>query len=343
MNDIKKIYPKKILVTGVAGFMGSHLAEYLLNQGHEVIGIDNLSIGITDNIPKGITFIQADMRDASAMNFLCKMHEPELIYHLACWAHEGLSQFMPKLITENNYNAFLNLIIPAINNGMKRIVVCSSMSVYGAQKPPFREDMHPMPEDIYAIAKTAMEEATEVLADVHGFDYTIIRPHNVYGPKQILHDPYRNVAGIFINRIMQKKPPIIYGDGTQTRAFTYIDDVTPYLAKAGFMDETKGETINIGPIEEFTINYLAEVILREFNSDLQPIYLPDRPREVKHAFCTNEKASEILGYKTSITLEDGIKRMVEWAIKQGPKEFKYLSQLELTGEKVPTTWSKRLM
>ena len=335
----------KILVTGVAGFMASHLSEYLANQGHEVVGVDNLSIGSRDNVPKNITFVQADMRHPESMEILCRTHEPELVYHLACWAHEGLSQFMPRHITENNYNAFLNLIVPAINHGMKRIVVCSSMSVYGAQQTPFNEDMRRMPEDIYAIAKTAMEEATEVLADVHGFDYTIIRPHNVYGPRQILWDPYRNVAGIFINRILNGKPPIIYGDGNQKRAFSYIDDVTPYIAKAGFLDSCKGEIINIGPTEEFTVNELAHVCLQAFGPSIQlePQHVPDRPREVKDAFCTNDKAKQLLGYKTTVSFEEGIKRMVEWAKTQGPKEFKYLSQLELTGKKIPETWSKRIM
>ncbi len=333
----------KILVTGVAGFIASHLAEHLANEGHEVLGIDNLSIGRQSNVPKNIHFTIADMRDKRSMELYINSHKPELVYHLACWAHEGLSQFMPAHITENNYNAFLNLIVPAINNGMKKIVVCSSMSVYGDQNTPFYEFMDRKPTDIYAIAKTAMEEATEVLADVHGFDYTIIRPHNVYGPKQILSDPYRNVVGIFVNRIMQGKAPIIYGDGEQTRAFSYIDDVTPYIAKAGFLSETNGEIINVGPLEEFTINKLAETVLSAFGSELKPIYYPDRPREVKHAFCANEKAKRLLGYKTTITLEEGVKQMVEWAKTIGPQTFQYLDQLELTGDKVPKTWKEKIM
>lgn len=334
---------KRILVTGVAGFMASHLAEHLANQGHEVYGIDNMSIGIKDNIPSNIKFAEIDMRWTDAMASLINEVKPELVYHLACWAHEGLSQFMPILITENNYNAFLNLIVPCIKNGMNRIVVCSSMSVYGAQKPPFNEKMERKPEDIYAIAKTAMERATEVLADVHGFDYTIIRPHNVYGPKQMLHDPYRNVVGIFCNRVLNGKPPIIYGDGLQTRAFSYIDDVTPYLAKAGFLEEAKGEIINIGPTEEYTLNNLAETVIKAFDSDMKPIHFPDRPREVKHAFCTNDKAQKLLGYKTTITLEKGVKNMVEWAKKQGPKTFKYLDELELEGKNIPLTWKDKIM
>lgn len=333
----------KILVTGVAGFIGSHLAEYLANEGHEVYGIDNMSIGIKSNIPKNIKFAEIDMRWSEQMKSLIEEVKPELIYHLACWAHEGLSQFMPRLITENNYNAFMNLIIPAINNGMKRIVVCSSMSVYGAQQPPFTEEMQRKPEDIYAVAKTAMEEATEILSDVHGFDYTIVRPHNVYGPRQMLHDPYRNVVGIFINRILNGKPPIIYGDGEQTRAFSYISDVAPYIAKAGFLDGTKGEIINIGPTTEYTVNVLAKTTLDAFGSSLSPIHVADRPREVKHAFCTNDKAVKLLGYKTTVSLEDGVKRFVEWAKEQGPQEFKYLEELELTGDKIPETWKKKLI
>lgn len=334
----------KILVTGVAGFMASHLSEYLEKQGHEVYGIDNLSIGRLFNVPKNIRFTQLDMRDSEGMNAYIKEIKPELVYHLAAFAHEGLSQFMPILITENNYNAFLNLIVPAINNGMKKIVVCSSMSVYGAQKSPFNESMERKPTDIYAIAKTAMEEATEILSDVHGFDYTIIRPHNCYGPKQVLWDPYRNVVGIFINRAMKGLAPIIYGDGEQTRAFSYIDDVTPYIAKAGFMEETNGEIINVGPLEEFTINHLAEIILVAFDlKHLKPIYMPDRPREVKHASCTNDKAKKMLGYNTSVTLEEGIKRMAKWAKTIGPQEFQYLKELELTGKKIPKTWKDKLM
>jgi UDP-glucose 4-epimerase len=255
----------RILVTGAAGFMGSHLSEYLANEGHRVYGIDNLSIGIKENVPENIFFEVVDLRDADEIETIIKEFKPELIYHAAAWAHEGLSQFMPRLITENNYNAFLNLIIPAIKYGTKRVVIFSSMSIYGDQKPPFDETLDRKPEDVYAVAKSAMEYTTEILADVHGFDYTIIRPHNVYGPKQMLHDPYRNVVGIFMNRIMKNLPPIIYGDGNQTRAFTYIDDVTPYVARAGFLEATKGQIINIGPTEEYSINLLADTVLRHFH------------------------------------------------------------------------------
>lgn len=345
----------KILVTGAAGFMGSHLAEYLANEEHEVYGIDNLSIGLESNVPRNIKFAKMDMRNADDMKSVIEECKPEIIYHAAAWAHEGLSQFMPRHITENNYNAFLNLIVPAINNGMKRIVVFSSMSVYGDQTPPFDENMPRKPVDVYAVAKAAMEYTTEVLSDVHGFDYTIIRPHNVYGPRQMLHDPYRNVIGIMMNRIMKGQPPIIYGDGEQTRAFTYVDDVTPYVARAGFSDEAKFATINVGPTEQYSINRLAKAITDAFVStasttadaehikSLEPIHVEDRPREVKHAYCTNDKAQELLGYKTSISLEEGIRKMVEWARTQGAQEFRYLDELELGGDKLPITWKTKMI
>jgi len=337
----------RVLVTGSAGFMGSHLMDQLIDEGHEVYGLDNLSIGRESNVSekaKGKNrFI--DLRDAQSVKEYIDQIRPEVVYHLAAWAHEGLSQFMPILITENNYNAFLNLIVPCINNNVKRVVICSSMSVYGAQQAPFDESMPTAPEDVYAIAKASMEKTTEVLADVHGFEYVIIRPHNVYGPRQALHDPYRNVVGIFINRLLKGLPPIIYGDGLQTRAFSYIEDVTPYIAKAGFLDGISGEIINIGPTEDYSINTLAHTVLEVagLDSTIKPIHLPDRPREVKHAYCTNDKATKLLGYKTEASLTDGIKHFWDWAKTQGPQDFQYLDNLELTGDKVPETWKKKTM
>lgn len=329
----------RILITGAAGFMGSHLFDYL-SKDNKVIGMDNYSLGTYEH--ERIMNIDL-VDDKEEVSEIIHDFKPEIVYHLAAWAHEGLSQFMPSLITENNYNAYLNVLIPAIRAGMNRMVCFSSMSVYGDGEPPFHEDDERKPVDIYAVAKTAMEVSTEILADVFDFDYTIIRPHNVYGERQRIDDPYRNVAGIFMNRVMHNKPPIIYGDGKQTRAFTYIDDITPYVAKAGFMEDTKGEIINIGPKEEYSVNHLAKVILKAFESNLKPVYELDRPKEVKHAFCTNDKAIRLLGYQTSVTLEEGIKNMADYAKNVGPKEFKYLDNLELTNERTPNTWKKKLM
>jgi UDP-glucose 4-epimerase len=200
------------------------------------------------------------------------------------------------------------------------------------------------------VAKTAMEEATEILAKVYKFEYIIVRPHNVYGPRQNLADPYRNVIGIFINCILNNKNFYIYGDGEQKRAFTYIDDFNPYFVKTGFLASVVGEIINIGPSQEYTINQLARIVLKTFFPDgrvprhLQPKYLPMRPQEVKEAYCTNTKAKKLLGYRTSVSLEEGVRKMVVWAREIGPQKFKYLKEgLELETKDTPLIWSKRLI
>jgi len=342
---------EKILVTGAAGFMGSHVVDYLLLLGFkEVYGLDDLSGGHLRNVDKDCKFTKLDLRDRAKIEKYITDVSPTLIYHLAADATEGRSQFTPIECTQRNYLAHLNLLVPAIRIGLRKIVVTSSMSVYGAQKPPFSERMPSDPVDIYGISKTAMERATEILSKVHGFRYTIIRPHNVYGPKQNLSDPYRNVIGIFINSLLRGKSFYIYGDGEQKRAFTYIDDFTPYFVKAGFDTKSDEEIINIGPTETHTINELAKIVLKNFYDgkpypkEVKPKHLPERSQEVKEAFCTNEKATKILGYKTTISLEDGIKKMIVWAKALGPQKPIYLKKgLELEGENTPDTWSKHLI
>lgn len=341
----------RILVTGAAGFMGSHLVDALVEDGkHDVYAVDDMSGGYKENINPKSKFTKLDLRDKKRIERYINNVKPEILYHLAADATEGRSQFTPISASERNYIAYIYTLVPCIKNNIKRVVLTSSMSVYGAQKPPFSEDMDKKPEDIYGITKTAMEDATEVLAKVHKFEHVIVRPHNVYGPKQNLSDPYRNVIGIFINCLLNNKNFYIYGDGEQRRAFTYIDDFTPYLAKCGFLDNVKSEIINIGPSREYTINYLAGIVLKTFFPDgnipknLRPKYLPDRPQEVKDAYCTNDKAENLLGYKTTITLEEGIRRMVTWAKKLGPQEFNYLEEgLELETDDVPQTWMKKLI
>ncbi len=341
----------RILVTGAAGFMGSHLVDSLVAMGgHDVYGVDDLSGGYSRNVNSKSKFTILDLRDKDTTEKYIAGVKPELLYHLAADATEGRSQFTPISATERNYVAYLYTLIPAIKNGMKKVVLTSSMSVYGAQKPPFTETMRRIPEDMYAIAKTAMEEATEILSKVHNFHYVIVRPHNVYGPKQNLSDPYRNVIGIFINCILNNKNFYIYGDGEQKRAFTYIDDFNPYFVKTGFLDSVNGEIINIGPKEEYTINQLSNVVLQTFFPDgnipphLKPKYLALRPQEVKEAFCTHDKAVKLLGYKTSVTLKEGVGKMVEWAKTMGPQKFQYLTHgLELETKDTPAIWSKKLI
>lgn len=340
----------KILVTGAAGFMGSHLVTSLLEMGYEnVFGVDDLSGGYLDNVNPKSKFTKLDLRDKQKTAAYIQKVKPEIIFHLAADATEGRSQFTPLSCTERNYLAYLNLLIPAIKNGLEKMILTSSMSVYGSQKPPFSENMPRLPEDIYGISKASMERATEILSRVHDFKYVIIRPHNVYGPGQNLSDPYRNVVAIFINCLLNKRNFYIYGDGEQKRAFSYIDDFTPYIIRAAFLKEAEGEIFNIGPTEEYTINKLAKIVLESFflngkiPRNLAPKYLPPRPMEVKEAWCTVDKARKTLGFKTTVALENGVKKMVEWAKRKGPQEFHYLEDLELVNKNAPQTWVKRLI
>lgn len=341
----------RILVTGGAGFIGSHLVDYLTrNKDHEIFVVDDLSGGYRKNVTSNAQFTKLDLRDRKKTEHYISKIKPQLLYYLAADASEGRSQFTPLSSTERNYLAYMYTLIPAIKYGVEKVVLTSSMSVYGAQKPPFSEEMLKKPEDIYGIAKAAMEDATEILAKVHGFNYVIIRPHNVYGPKQNLADPYRNVIAIFINCLLNKKHFYIYGDGNQKRAFTYIDDFTPYFAQSGFKDSCNGEIINIGPKEEYSINELADVVLQAFfpdgivPSNLVPQHIPIRPQEVIEAYCTNSKVTRMLGYKTSTSLKEGVGKMIVWAQKQGPQKFKYLKDgVELETKDLPETWRKKLI
>lgn len=342
---------KKILVTGGAGFMGKHLVDELVKRDCIVYSVDDLSGGFMRNVNSKCNFTKLDLRKRQETTEYINTIKPDLIYHLAADATEGRSQFTPIECTERNYNAYLNVLIPAIKNNTKRIVLTSSMAVYGNQQPPFREDIEPRPEDVYGTAKAAMENITKVLSAVHNFEYVILRPHNVYGPDQNMADPYRNVMGIFINRLLNNKSFYIYGDGKQKRSFSYIDDIIPLFIKTGFLNNISGEIFNVGagPEEAVTINELAKIILEEFletkniPKEFQPIYLSDRPQEVKFAFSTDDKAREILGYKSKISLRDGIKKMIDSARDIGYQQPKYLAELELYSDDMPLTWKNKLI
>lgn len=336
----------RIIVTGSLGLVGSHLVDYLVEQGHEVRGIDNLSTGFGSNTnPKAPTFKLDLVKEPELAAGVIEGFRPDVVYAAAAWAHEGLSSFCPRLISENNFNATMNTLVPSIRAGVKRFVFFSSMARYGEQEPPFSEDLEPRPVDVYGISKVAAEKSIEALSKVHGFDYTIIVPHNLIAERQSLSDPYRNVAGIFMRRALQGKNLIVYGDGEQKRSFSYLLDALPALDRAGWEPRASRQVINIGPTEEFTVNELADEILALAGGISTVEHLPPRPLEVKNAWCTNDKARDILGFETKTSFKEGIKKMWDWAKHlhetTGIAEPRYLDKLELEGDSLPETWRNK--
>ena len=331
---------KKILVTGAAGFLGSHLSEKLSNLGHTVIGIDNMIGGYEDNVPSNIEFQKIDCCDLKAVQKIMK--NINVVYHCAATAHEGLSVFSPYEITKNNYLASVAIFSAAVNEKVERIIFCSSMARYGDQASPFSETMEPTPVDPYAISKVASEAVLKNLCDLNNIEWVIAVPHNIIGPRQKYDDPFRNVVSIMINRMMQGKAPIIYGDGKQTRCFSYIDDCLSCLIPMLDQKNLNKQIINIGPDEEFvTINKIAEICSNITGVNLNPIYKKDRPKEVKHATCSANKARELLSYETKVNLHDGIKNTFNYIKKRGVKPFDYHIELEIDNELTPETWKKR--
>ena len=332
---------KKVFITGIAGFLGSHVADEFLHQGYEVAGNDNLIGGYEDNVPKEAIFFPFDCRSEQIKTILGDF-KPDILVHTAATAYEGLSVFSPSFVTSNIYEASISVFSAAISSGVKRIVNCSSMARYGAIQIPFTEDMTPKPQDPYGIAKYAAEQTLECLAKVHSIEYVTLVPHNIIGPRQKYDDPFRNVVSIMINRMLQGKAPIIYGDGEQTRCFSYIDDCLSCLIPMLDQKNLNKEIVNIGPDEEFvTINKIAEICSNITGVNLNPIYRKDRPQEVKHAACSADKARSLLNYKTKVSLKDGINKTFEYIKKRGVKTFDYNIKIEIDNELTPSTWKNK--
>lgn len=332
----------KIFITGIAGFLGSHIADAMISEGHTVSGCDNLIGGYLDNVPDAAEFYQVDCNDLHAMKKYLK--GVDIVYHTACTAYEGLSVFSPSLVSLNTYQNTATIATAAISQGVKRFIHCSSMARYGTQeRVPFTEDMVPLPQDPYGLAKLGAEKLLQCLAEVHGMNLVILVPHNIIGPRQKYDDPYRNVASIMINLMLQGRQPIIYGDGTQKRCFSFVQDDISCLTKAAFQDNVIGEVINIGPDEEFiTINELAQTIAELIGFDLNPIYMPGRPQEVKFATCSADKARNLFGYKTEYTLRKGLSEMIDYVKTKGVKPFRYHLDIEIINDMTPKTWTEKI-
>lgn len=333
----------KIFITGVAGLLGSHLADRMLELGHEVVGIDNLDGGFIENVNPKVEFYKEDCNNLKEMQRLMK--GCDVVFHGASTAPDGFSLFAPHYITNNTFQITMSVLSAAASNNVKKFVYCSSMARYGKQpKIPYTEDMECIPTTPYAVAKYASELVVRQICELNNIDYTIIVPHNIIGPRQNYIDPYRNVAAIMINRMLQGKQPVIYGDGEQKRTFSFINDCIYCLEKVITQEGLNGEVINIGPDEEFvTINYLAKEIAKQLNFDLDPIYVKDRPNEVKLATCSSDKARKLLGYETKTTLSEGIKAMIEDIKLKGTKEFDYHYEIEINNEHTPDTWKNKIL
>ena len=331
-----------IFITGVAGFLGSNLADYYLKKDFRVSGCDSLVGGYLDNVHPDVVFYKGNCEDLDFMTQATKKNV-DVICHSAAYAHEGLSSVSPTLICSNNVTASTAVFTASIRNKIKRIVYCSSMARYGEVNPPFNEDSLLKPVDPYGVSKVAAEQILKILCNTHGIEYNIAVPHNVIGPKQKYDDPYRNVVSIMSNLMLQDRRPIIYGDGEQTRCFSDIDDCIYCLDKLITDKHIVSETINIGPDEEsITINGLFHKIANKIQFNKEPKYFLDRPNEVKYATCSSDKARKILNYKTTVTLDDSIDKVINYIQKKGTKKFDYNYILEIQNEITPKTWLEKL-
>src|SRR5690242_19492529 len=326
------------LVTGGAGFMGSHVAEHLLRMGHDVVVIDDLSGGFRENVPAEATFVQGSVTDHDFINRLFERHAFDYIYHLAAYAAEGLSHFIKRFNYNNNLIGTINLLNASVNHHVKSFVFTSSIAVYGAGQSPMTEAMTPIPEDSYGIAKLAVEQELRVTHDMFGLEYVIFRPHNVYGEKQNIGDRYRNVVGIFMNQILKDEPMTVFGDGTQQRAFTHIDDVAPIIAECVDYPKARNQVFNIGADVPYTVNELARVVAGAMGAECNVKHL-DARNEVQIAFSDHSKAQSVFGRRNEVTLEEGIQSMANWVKAHGARESSIFQGIEVA-KNMPNSWAK---
>lgn len=327
---------KKSLITGGAGFIGSHVAKHCLQQGHQVVVLDDLSGGFEDYLPQEVTFVKGSITDQALLEELFNEHRFDYVYHLAAYAAEGLSHFIRRFNYTNNLIGSVNLINESVKHQVKCFVFTSSIAVYGKGQLPMTEDMVPEPEDPYGIAKYAVELDLKAAHEMFGLNYVIFRPHNVYGENQNIGDKYRNVIGIFMNQIMQEKPLTVFGDGTQTRAFSYIDDVAIPISACVDIPEAYNEVFNIGADRPYTINELVKVVGDALDVKPQVSYLQAR-KEVLHAYSDHRKAHRVFKSASTVSLNDGIERMAAWAQRVGARQSQEFDDIEIR-KNLPEGW-----
>lgn len=327
---------KTVLVTGAAGFLGSHLCKELLQQGHRVVGIDDFSGGFRHNLPKGLLFEEMSILDEVALNTLFQKYRFQYVYHFAAYAAEGLSHFIRHYNYQNNVLGSIRLINAAVRYELECFVYASSIAVYGHAPNPLHEERPPQPADPYGIAKWAVEQDLRAAKELFDLNYLIFRPHNVYGPHQNIADPYRNVVGIFMNQLLQEQPLSIFGDGQQTRAFTYMADIIPIMAVAPFQKDLHNQVFNIGADKQYKVIQLAEAVMQAMDKRQEIVHLPAR-QEVVHAQPLHDKFERYFGPLPQTPLEEGLAKMAKWVLKIGPQQGQRFEKLELT-KGLPPNW-----
>lgn len=329
---------RRALVTGAAGFIGSHVADGCLELGMEVVATDDLSGGFRENVPEGATWVQGDLRDRGFVRSLWREHGPfDLVYHMAAYAAEGLSHFIRAYNYRTNLEASVLLLNEAVLAGCRRFVFASSIAVYGAGQVPMSEQMVPRPEDPYGISKYAVELDLAAAHEMFGLDYTVFRPHNVYGERQNISDRYRNVIGIFMNSALRGEPMPVFGDGLQTRAFSHVADVAPIITRAPLVPESANEVFNVGADQPYTIIELAETIAAAFGVGVDLVHLPAR-NEVVHAFSDHDKVRRVFAPPDPLGLRDGIERMAAWVRQHGSREpVDFVGEIEVD-RNLPPSW-----
>ncbi len=325
------------LVTGGAGFMGSHVAEALLAIDHQVVVLDDLSGGFTDNLPAGATFVEGSVTDHALLDRVFSRYRFDNVYHLAAYAAEGLSHFIKRFNYENNLLGSVNLINASVNSGVKCFVFTSSIAVYGSGQTPLAESMTPVPEDPYGIAKLAVEQELRVSHEMFGLDYIVFRPHNVYGERQNIGDRYRNVVGIFMNQLLRGEPMTIFGDGEQLRAFTHIADVAPIIASSVEYPQAINQIFNVGADTAYSVNELARVVARAMGKECRVKHLAAR-NEVLVAVSDHSKAERVFGKRAKTTLLEGVGRMANWTERHGARESRIFKGIEIN-KNMPPSWA----
>ncbi|PWB74911.1 MAG: UDP-glucose 4-epimerase [Anaerolineales bacterium] len=327
----------KVLVTGGAGFIGSHVAEELLKRGHRVVVLDDLSGGFMDNVVPGAQFVQGSITNHELVDRLFDEHRFEYVFHLAAYAAEGLSHFIKRFNYTNNLIGSVNLINASVNSGVNCFVFTSSIAIYGASPElPMTEATRPHPEDPYGIAKLAVEQELQVCKEMFDLDYIVFRPHNVYGERQNIGDKYRNVVGIFMNQALQDLPMTIFGDGEQKRAFSYISDVAPIIARSIETPEAYNQVFNVGAETPYTVNELAETVARAMGVEPQIKHLPAR-NEVKYAYSSHDKVQKYFGAPQPVSLEEGVQKMAAWVKNHGARKSQKFGDIEVT-KNFPVAW-----